>query len=176
MKTKLLLITTLITLSFPSICLAGKATTVHACINLAEKPLAPMEFEFTSDEGYCMFTGAHQMTLRVDSAGLTCGELGYVESSNNIFFCNYTNSKWTLSYQAFHIQETNDEVNRIQTSIQGSVDTKWNQTFIRENSGGIELLNHEGISVSTTKTANGKTETNWNNEDPIYITFTPKLK
>ncbi|PTB67800.1 hypothetical protein BBK36DRAFT_1167104 [Trichoderma citrinoviride] len=152
--------------------LAGAGAQVKACVWFTTKPHSPVQFNWNTcgSSSHCMYcSGLPKPTMTVSEAGMTCVDLGKVESksSNTMFFdfCSTDESHWELSY------------NSPSSSYSGSVSSRWRGGGLRHNYIEFDKDKYSaGTSVCGTKSACVDTQTNWDSgsEPDIYFVFRPQ--
>ncbi len=152
-----LLVVALVCSLGPGVAHAGKGANVYGCVYLKVKPPSSVTINFTPVATNCMQDDAkgNPQTMQASEAGLTCVLIGYIEAKGS-GWCAFQDSTWSLGYSSPN------------NSWSGSTQS----TF--KTGSGITLSNYSaGTSVSTTKAAGTATGTDWNDQGPIYIVFTP---
>ncbi|KAL6860944.1 hypothetical protein J3F83DRAFT_717249 [Trichoderma novae-zelandiae] len=152
--------------------LAGAGAQVKACVWFSTKPFSPIQIAWNTcgSASHCMYCkDLPRPTMTVSEAGLTCVDLGKVESkSSSSFFvdtCATDESHWELSYHS------------PPSSYSGSVTSRWRGGGKRHNS--IEFDKNKvsaGTSVCGTRSACVGTETDWDSgsSPDVYFVFRPQ--
>jgi len=134
---------------------AGKGANTNACVNLSVKPQSPLTFNFYPVSTNCMNDDGHNASLTVSTSGVSCVSIGYVEAKGS-GTCAFRSSTWNLSYTTTG------------SSWSGATQSTW------ATGSGITLSDYTAqTSVNTSPAASGATSTDWNDQGPIYIVFTP---
>ncbi|EGR45998.1 uncharacterized protein TRIREDRAFT_110457 [Trichoderma reesei QM6a] len=152
--------------------LAGAGAQVKACIWFTTKPHSPISFSWNTcgSGSHCMYCDKlPKPTMTVSEAGLTCVDLGKVESKSSstffVDFCATDESHWELSY------------NSPSSSYSGSVSSRWRGGGAKHNY--IEFDKDKfspGTSVCGTKSACVNTQIDWDSGSApdIYYVFRPQ--
>ncbi|KAH0435462.1 hypothetical protein CcaCcLH18_04854 [Colletotrichum camelliae] len=85
--------------------LAGSGAVVHVCVYFATKPMQPLtvQWDTCGSNTHCMYCSGKTATTTVTEAGVTCTNIGKVESKSSSSggdTCNTDRSFWELSYRA----------------------------------------------------------------------------
>jgi hypothetical protein len=146
---------------------AGAGANVNACIYLPTKPVNQLQFNISAGGSgtHCMNHDGNDPQITVNSPGLTCGSVGYVEgksSSTGGDTCATDTSYWVLGYSASG------------TPYSGSTNSTWSHPIFGDNH--IELVDYtKGTSVCTTSNLCSATKQQWDSgtQGPLYIIFQP---
>jgi hypothetical protein len=152
-----LLVVALVCCLGPGVAHAGKGANVYGCVYVKVKPPSPVTINFTPVATNCMQDDAkgNPQTTQARDAGITCILIGYIEAKGS-GWCAFQDSTWSLSYSSPN------------SSWSGSTQS----TF--KTGTGIALSNYSaGTSVNTAAATGTATQTDWDNQGPIYIVFTP---
>lgn len=145
---------------------AGAGAQVNACVYFATKPATTLTVSVTPNGSgtHCMNDTGSSTTFQVNTAGVTCGSVGYVEakaSSTKGDLCATDKSRWPLSYSIAG------------TAFSGQTQTQWN-TGTQNNS--MDLNDQPaGTNVCGGKALCPSTSWTWNagSQGPLYIIFQP---
>lgn len=146
---------------------AGAGANVNACINLPTKPAQPMTVQVTAGGAgtHCMNDTGNSTSFTVNSAGVTCAPVGYVEakaSSTKGDTCATDSSNWPLSYKIAN------------TAFSGTTQSGWSGAGTR-NSITLENQSKDTVVCGSNSLCNA-TSWNWDHgsQGPLYIIFQPQ--
>ena len=148
---------------------AGAGANVNPCIYLPTQPLSPLQFDITvgGSATHCMNSIGNDTQIAVNSAGITCGSVGYVEekgSSSGGDTCATDESHWILGYTVPG------------TAYNGSIDTQWYVGGVfGAGDNHIELPDPKNTQVCGTPNLCSATQQEWKGgtQGPLYIIFQP---
>ncbi|KAF4433164.1 hypothetical protein F53441_13765 [Fusarium austroafricanum] len=149
--------------------LAGAGAIVKACVYFSAKPQINVQWNTCGSASHCMYCkNLPNLSMPVTSAGLTCVNLGKVESkasSSGGDVCATDESHWQLSYNG--------------GVYSGSASTRWRGGGTRHNS--IELDDKKyspGTAVCGSEAACVDPSTDWDagTTPDIYFVFRPEQK
>jgi hypothetical protein len=146
---------------------AGAGANVNACVSLPTKPMQPMTVSVTAGGAgtHCMNDKGSNTSFTVNSAGVTCASVGYVEakaSSTKGDTCATDSSNWPLSYTISN------------TAFSGATQSGWSGAGTR-NSVNLENPSKDTVVCGSNSLCNA-TSWNWDHgtQGPLYIIFQPQ--
>lgn len=146
---------------------AGAGANVNACVSLPTKPAQAMTVSVTAGGAgtHCMNDKGNSTSFTVNSAGVTCAAVGYVEakaSSTKGDTCATESSNWPLSYSI------------VNTAFSGATQSGWSGAGTR-NSIDLENQSKDTVVCGSSSLCNA-TSWNWDHgsQGPLYIIFQPQ--
>ncbi len=148
-----------------SAALAGAGANIHACVNMKHSPASPIKFYFQTGDrrDRCMNNIGKGASLTVTKSGVSCVNVGYVESKSSGFDCAFDESIWNLGYY------TNGAV------FSGGIGARISQSYLKHNHiklfDGVEntyVCDVPGLCGSRSATWGGGTTGH------LYIIFQPQ--
>lgn len=149
---------------------AGAGTKIQACIYLPSPPSMPWTASFTAGGSgtHCMNSNGNNTSFQVTHAGITCGDVGYIEekgSSSHGDTCATDTSHWVLAYNGTDTGQTIAYSGS--TSVELESDLTHNHASLSNTTAGTNLCTTSNLCTSTGQ--------NWNHgsSGPLYVVFQP---